>query len=432
MPPEIGMIATPQNFTLGTEFRLMVPITGVDTSLATDTVEVSGLLEGLSYYFESGMLTVTGTPTRLVSGKNMKILATNASGPTEKNVIFNVVPAAPVIQAVTAPPLYKGHPYSFFVPITNIPQSPTAEGLWTGIIFNRHTNDEGQHGLLISGVVPNKEFTVNSGEIIVKAPWGTGLEVSRNFQVNIPDGSYWAAILNYVASSRLVEFTLRGTDGVILPSTTRITADITGEGGRTLSTVYEMDISLFFSRGRLSIKGENHVLQVDLRRISGTGSLRQYFEVSHYTSDTWFQSARGWTNASGDLDAYQTNLSGDPIWGIDSRHPVVVDLPSAFGSDIRITSIPSTYASYDSVNGRPRIDINNLRRTAKRSSRLSLPNVNYGTGYSENIVVDGSGFNTNATLVFKFNIDGVAQTVEFPNFNYKQNRSETKYFQAST
>ena len=46
--PVIGMIATPQNFVVNTDFTLTVTITGIDTS-AGDTVKVLGLLERFAY-----------------------------------------------------------------------------------------------------------------------------------------------------------------------------------------------------------------------------------------------------------------------------------------------------------------------------------------------------------------------------------------------
>ena len=186
--PVIGMIATPQNFALGVTFNLTVSITGVDTSVNGNTVKVSGLLEGFSYAFDNmtNMLTITGTPTRLLSGKNMKIVATNSDGPTEKVVVFNVVPAAPVITQVTAPIAYIGRPYSFFIPITNRPPSPTVEGLWSGLKYGKHKNSRGQEGVLISGTVAAGDFTVDSDAFTVNAPYAGGL-VSSTFDYSISE-----------------------------------------------------------------------------------------------------------------------------------------------------------------------------------------------------------------------------------------------------
>ena len=191
IPPVIGAIATPLNFAINTVFNLTVSVTGIDTSQAGNSVKVEGLLEGFSYAFNNStkILTITGTPTRLSSGASMKIRATNPDGTTPKNALYNVVPAAPVIGQATAPIVYKGQAYSFFVPITNRPPSPTAEGLWAGFTYKKHKNDADQEGLLIAAdSVPDNELTVDGGDFTVNAPWAGGL-VSRRFAFTIADAT---------------------------------------------------------------------------------------------------------------------------------------------------------------------------------------------------------------------------------------------------
>ena len=188
--PVIGMIATPQNFVVNTDFTLTVTITGIDTS-AGDTVKVLGLLERFAYAYAGTTLTITGRPTRLLSNALLKIVTTNDDGPTNKDVIYNVVPGAPVIAQRTAPKLYSGAPYSFFVPITNRPPKPTVEGLWTGLKYERHENNQGDKGVLISGIVAPGDFTVDSGEFTVNAPYAGG-PVSRTFQHDIGKATLYA------------------------------------------------------------------------------------------------------------------------------------------------------------------------------------------------------------------------------------------------
>ena len=177
--PTIGMIASPLNFVVNTAFTLTVPITGIDLS-AGDTVKVRGEIEGFTYAYDSGTLTITGLPTRILSNAPFKIIATNSDGPTEKSAAYNVVPGAPVISQVTAPTVYIGQPYKFFVPITNMPKQPTVGGLWIGLKYEKHEDDRGQTGVLISGDAGAGDFTVDAGDFIVNAPYAGGL-VSATF-----------------------------------------------------------------------------------------------------------------------------------------------------------------------------------------------------------------------------------------------------------
>ena len=194
--PTISQIAQPQNFIVGTEFRLTATITNIDTS-AGDKVEVKGLLEGYKYGYDNatGVLTIVGTPTALVSGQHFRIIATKSGlSPVIRTVIYNVVPAAPVFGEATAPTVYKGVPYKFFIPIVNMPPKPTAEGLWTGLKFEKGEQGN-QEGLIISGTVGEDEFTVDEGEFEVDAPYAGGL-VSATFAHTIADKPSPGAVRN--------------------------------------------------------------------------------------------------------------------------------------------------------------------------------------------------------------------------------------------
>ena len=273
--PIIGMIATPQNFVVNTDFTLTVTITGINTS-AGDTVKVLGLLERFAYAYAGTTLTITGRPTRLLSNALLKIVATNDDGPTNKDVIFNVVPGAPVISQATAPTLYTGYPYSFFVPITNRPPKPTVEGLWTGLIYDRHENDQGQKGVLISGIVAPGDFTVTSGEFTVNAPYAGG-PVSRTFQHDIGKATLYGLSNSTV---RRIQFNGDGED---------ITSDLS------------------FTLG-FSGYGHNYLFDVDENYIYVERNLspRQIHRASRTTGD-------GQTSTLMDLTG---NLNYDPTAGV--------------------------------------------------------------------------------------------------------------------
>lgn len=174
--PFIARIASPQNFIVGTEFTLTAKITNIDTS-AGDKVTVKGDLKGYKYGYNNTtkILTIVGTPTALVSGANFRIEAIKKGrSPVFRSVVYNVVPAAPIISQVTAPVVYIGQPYRFFIPIVNMPPKPVARGLWTGLKYEKREQGN-REGLIISGTAGEGDFTVAAGEFEVDAPYAGGL-----------------------------------------------------------------------------------------------------------------------------------------------------------------------------------------------------------------------------------------------------------------
>ena len=416
---------------LGTEDYVLL----IDIGGDPDRAYVDGDMEGFYHEWretDSQIAIVADDVTRLLQGAVWNIHLVKGSDTLGGEIIYNVVPVAPVLIDPGEQLLYKGHDFLLKTQVANDPKILRGSGLLVGLKSDKDEDDDGNLFLMNEGRLPSAANLTESSFMARQYAENDGGSDELDVRVTIPDGVYWKAALNY--SNQLVELMIEGPDGTVLPSTTRINADITGEGGSTLTTVYSIDLSLYYSEGILSLADDQMVLEVDLTRISGTGSLAQFFAVNYTHSDNfgaWTETIDGTTNASGDLEVHgeSQSLSNDPIYGISSAYPVNITLP---GDDIIITSFSSPYASYDSTNGDPRIDIDNLQRTVTRSSSLTLPNLDYGAGYSRNIALSGSGFNTDATLVFRFDVDGVEHTVEFDNFNYRVNRSEVEYFELQT
>jgi len=190
-PPVIGSIAAVQNFVISTPFSFTVSIQRLDTTQADNDVRVVGLTEGYGYSWDNtaGELTVSGTPTRFVNGKNARIIARNGDGPAEKSFAFNVLQAAPIIGVVTLPDYVRGLPYRAFVPITNIPARVEVESTWLDLIHNKENQGE-QEGVLITGVESDKNFTVDDAEAVVNAYWAGGV-VTRTFPFDLVDVTFY-------------------------------------------------------------------------------------------------------------------------------------------------------------------------------------------------------------------------------------------------
>ena len=418
-----------QNIPINTEdYELLIDIEG-----DPDRAYVDGDMEGFYHEWreaDAQIAIIADDVTRLLRGAIWNVHLVKGTQTRDSEIIYNVVPVGPVFTDPGAQTLYRGHDFLLRTPVANDPRILRGSSLLVGLKSDKDSDDDGNIFLMNEGSLPSAANLTEASFMARQYAENEGGSDTLDVPITIVDDVYWRADLNYTRSGpsgRLVELIVTGPDGTVLPPTTDINADITGEGGATLTTVYNIDLSVYSSEGHPV--GDPYIIAsfmvVDLTRVSGTGSLRQYFEVEYaYRSSNSRDTIRGTTNASGDLRVHGS-FANELIYDISSTYPVNIQLP---GDDLVITSLSSPYVSYDSLNTDLRIDINDLRRTVTRTSSLRLPNVDYGTGYSRNIIVDGSGFRTDATLIFRFRIDGTLRTVEFPNFDIGVDRTETKYF----
>lgn len=222
MPITITPSAT-QTITINTTYSLTVAITD-----DPDTVEVKGLLEGFYYSYENGTLTIAGEATRLISNAVWTITAKKGSETVTDEIIYNVVPPAPIIATVEKQFIARGTPFSLDVPIENSPGNVTVTGHILGL------KSDGTNPLNISGTVPiDAEFTVDSGEFNITAQ-NAGGEDTKNveweferfllgvdsgddqvyvFSNNIPDGERAVATRVFNFPSNLTQPTGAATDG---------------------------------------------------------------------------------------------------------------------------------------------------------------------------------------------------------------------------
>ena len=163
MPITIAPISA-QNITINTAYSLPVSIGD-----NPDTVEVTGLLEGFYYSYANGTLMITGEATRLIGNAMWTVTAKKGTETVTSEIIYSVVPPAPIISTVPKQFITRGTPFSLDIPIENNPGNVTVTGHIIGL------KSEGSNPLNISGTVPfSAEFTVNSGQFVITATNGGG------------------------------------------------------------------------------------------------------------------------------------------------------------------------------------------------------------------------------------------------------------------
>lgn len=180
-PRSIAMVAM-QNIVIDTDYCLTVAITGNPT-----TVEVTGDMEYFNYDWrpDDNEVKIAGHPEKLLNDKNWHIEATYSSGdPLERDITFNVVPAAPVFGTLPDLHLYKGVDINIEIPITNPPSEVIAETLLLGLGLEKI-----ETGAKIDGVIPaDANFTVTAGDIEIEAPH-LGETVMSSFPYTIEAGA---------------------------------------------------------------------------------------------------------------------------------------------------------------------------------------------------------------------------------------------------
>lgn len=163
IPRSIAMVAT-QNIVIDTDYCLTVAITGNPT-----TVEVTGDMEYFNYDWrpDDNEVKIAGHPEKLLNNKNWYIEANYSSGdPLERDITFNVVPAAPVFGTLPDLHLYRDVDINIEIPITNPPSEVIADTLLLGLGLEKI-----ETGAKIDGVIPaDANFTVAMGNIAIEAP----------------------------------------------------------------------------------------------------------------------------------------------------------------------------------------------------------------------------------------------------------------------
>ncbi|MCY3744532.1 MAG: hypothetical protein OXH00_26240 [Candidatus Poribacteria bacterium] len=177
----IAMVSE-QNIIIDTDYRLPVSITGNPT-----TVEVTGDMKYFGYDWRSSdnEVKIYGTPRELLNGLNWHIEATYSDNTIlERDIAFNVIPAAPIFGTLPDIHLYRGVPINLPIPIANPPNEVTANTLLLGL--GLETNSE---GALVDGEISaDANFTVSQGVIELVAPH-IGGDVMKNQPYTIEAGA---------------------------------------------------------------------------------------------------------------------------------------------------------------------------------------------------------------------------------------------------
>ena len=177
--PVIDLVAE-QNILVDTDYRLRIGITN-----DPGDAYVVGELEGYSTDWDAGAgeISIIGHPTKLSSGKRYKVMAVSGAFAREREVIYNVIPAVPVIEDFGPFTVYKGAFFKEDIVIHNSPSRVIVRGPWAGLKGVRSVI-----GAMISGDVPDQDFTIDTEKIKVIASNAAG-EVSKEGIINIVEVS---------------------------------------------------------------------------------------------------------------------------------------------------------------------------------------------------------------------------------------------------
>ena len=180
--PTIEAIST-QDITIDADYELEIGITN-----DPEEVTVGGLLEGFHYSWDADndMLTIAGEATRLLGDAIWVVSAkeTSSSTAVTREITYNVVPTAPIIEEVDAKTIVKGVEVDIFVGIQNQPTTIVADGLLIGVKFE-NSSEDGIEGIRFSGTLPtDTNLTVDSADFRIDA-LSDGGEDTYNLPINI-------------------------------------------------------------------------------------------------------------------------------------------------------------------------------------------------------------------------------------------------------
>ena len=178
--PTIEAIST-QDITIDTDYELEIGITN-----DPEEVTVDGLLEGFHYSWDADndTLTIAGESTRLLGDAIWVVSAkeTPASTAVTREITYNVVSSAPIIEEVGEQTVYKGFESDIFIPVENRATILKADGLLLGLKYEsgsrEHPDDseETQEGIRITGMVVDGELTVEDTNLMLAAETDGGAD----------------------------------------------------------------------------------------------------------------------------------------------------------------------------------------------------------------------------------------------------------------
>ena len=144
LPPVIEAIGE-QNIVVDTPYALTVRIRNNPSKVYAD-----GKWQDFYHTYTKtgtiGIVKIIGRPENLVTGEKWEIFAEKTGlDNVESEIIYNVIPAAPVITRIGRQTIYKGIPVDIFVPIANNPSIVDLRGPLLKLGFKREPEQEG-HG----------------------------------------------------------------------------------------------------------------------------------------------------------------------------------------------------------------------------------------------------------------------------------------------
>ena len=189
--PVIDMVAE-QNIVVDTDYQLRVGITN-----DPENAYVIGDLEGYGAYWDAAEneLVVEGHPDSIVIGKRYTIYAVKGEFRRQREVIYNILPAAPVIESFGPFTAIKGQAFDEEIVIRNNPSTVIVRGPWIFL-----DSEKTENGVRIFGDVPDREFTIESETITVIAS-NFGGEVTRFGIIDISDTGPPSAPQNFMVTA---------------------------------------------------------------------------------------------------------------------------------------------------------------------------------------------------------------------------------------
>ena len=269
--PTIEAIST-QDITIDTDYELEIGITN-----DPEEVTVGGLFEGFHYSWDADndILTIAGEATRLLGDAIWTVSAkeTAISTAVTREITYNVVPSAPIIEAQNTLKIFKGVLFKRFVKIQNKPVELNVDGLLVGMKHEPATRGFGEDiefGIDVFGTLPaDANLTVGDGSFEVKAGNAEGEDIENAPFIINPE------IVAYLQDKDSSE--LRKISGMGLVEWTQTLTELTPEFCH-LPPVVSLDGSIYYAT---TISGNTDNNRI--RKVSPSGTLLWTYTTSSST-----------------------------------------------------------------------------------------------------------------------------------------------------
>ena len=172
----------------------------IDIGGEPDRAYVDGDMEGFYHTWDpdDAKLRIKAIKvTRLIKGAVWNVHIVKGTRTLDSQIIYNVIPAAPVISDPGAQTLYKGIPFALTTTVANVPTVMRGSGLLTGLKYISANDEAGESVIMTEGLLPSNAKLSESSFMMKQYAENDGGSDALDVPVTIKEAAFLGILRDY-------------------------------------------------------------------------------------------------------------------------------------------------------------------------------------------------------------------------------------------